>query len=75
LIQKLPLDGAVDRFEATLTPHCHLICERCGSVRDFDLPYPGDIDRQVESSGDFKVHRHRIDFYGVCMQCQSTVIP
>lgn len=70
LIQKLPLEDGTDRFEATIAPHYHLICERCGSVLDFTMPHPIDINRNTEKLSGFKVTRHRIDFFGLCKKCQ-----
>ncbi|MBN1574989.1 MAG: transcriptional repressor [Chitinispirillaceae bacterium] len=69
-VQKLSLEGTIDRFEAKITPHYHLICEKCGSVQDFDMPHPGDINMKAQAFCDFRINRHRIDFYGVCKQCQ-----
>ena len=37
-VQKLSLEGSIDRFEAKISPHYHLICEKCGSVQDFNMP-------------------------------------
>ena len=71
LVQRLPFDGVVDRFEATIRPHYHLICEKCGRVQDFDMPHPGDINKMAEAFCDYSITRHRIDFYGVCSDCRG----
>jgi Fur family peroxide stress response transcriptional regulator len=71
LIQRLPLEDGTDRFEATIAPHYHLICEQCGSVADFTMPHPVDINQKTEKLSGFKVTRHRIDFFGLCSKCQQ----
>ncbi|MBN1308053.1 MAG: transcriptional repressor [Chitinispirillaceae bacterium] len=70
-VQKLSLEGTIDRFEAKMTPHYHLICEKCGSVQDFNMPRQENIDMKAQKLCDFRIDRHRIDFYGVCPECQS----
>jgi Fur family peroxide stress response transcriptional regulator len=75
LVQKFPLEDGTDRFEATIAPHYHLICERCGSVIDFVMPNPVDINQKTEKLSGFKVARHRIDFFGICLKCQKSDKP
>ncbi|MBN2189458.1 MAG: transcriptional repressor [Chitinispirillaceae bacterium] len=70
-VNKLPFGSAVDRFDAQLSPHCHLVCERCGMVRDFTMPRFVDINRQAEKRSGFKISRHRIDFFGMCEKCSK----
>ncbi|MBN1130140.1 MAG: transcriptional repressor [Chitinispirillaceae bacterium] len=71
VIQRLPLESGIDRFEATIAPHYHLVCERCGSITDFTMPHPVDINEQAEKLSRFKITRHRIDFFGICRKCQQ----
>jgi|WetSurMetagenome_2_1015567.scaffolds.fasta_scaffold63298_2 Fur family transcriptional regulator, peroxide stress response regulator len=70
-VQRLPIEDGIDRFEATIEPHYHLVCEQCGSVTDFSMPHPIGINVQAEKLSNFKIKRHRIDFYGLCSKCQQ----
>jgi Fur family transcriptional regulator, peroxide stress response regulator len=70
LVQKLPIEGSIDRFEAVKQPHFHLICEKCGSIEDFHLPHPEDIGTLAQRMCSFKINRCRVDFFGVCTKCQ-----
>jgi Fur family transcriptional regulator, peroxide stress response regulator len=71
LIQKLPFGSTHDRYEAQKSPHYHLVCEECGSVQDFDIPQYTRINEQVQKMSNFKISRHRIDFFGTCEKCQN----
>jgi Fe2+ or Zn2+ uptake regulation protein len=71
MVQKLPFEGGFDRFEGNLRPHCHLICEGCGSVEDFEMPRNKELDKKIEKKSPFKVTGHRIDFFGLCEKCQK----
>ena len=72
LIQRLTFDSDVDRFDATIRPHYHCICEKCGMVEDFEADIQSDIHQKVQQNSTFKILRHRIDFFGICEQCQKT---
>ncbi len=71
LVLRIPLGSDQDRFEAKIDPHYHLVCERCGKVIDFTMPYRSEINEQAQQFSGFKVHRHRIDFFGICETCQN----
>ena len=35
LIRRLHIDGQADRYDRTVAPHEHFICEECGEITDF----------------------------------------
>ena len=63
------LSGPVARFDAITVPHTHIRCERCGGVRDVDLPYDPELDRMAERAGGWTVHGHSLMFCGICPAC------
>ena len=55
--------------------HEHLICERCGSVVEFqnerlELMLPVIADEHA-----FQHTRHRVEIYGVCRECRQRDLP
>ncbi|SHO48270.1 Fur family transcriptional regulator, peroxide stress response regulator [Desulfopila aestuarii DSM 18488] len=52
-------------------PHPHVICTECGKIID-----PSHLDleeitsKMMEETG-FKIMTHRLDFYGLCPNCQG----
>ncbi len=42
-IRRITGDGLSDRYDNSYTPHGHLICERCGGVRDFTIEDLGGL--------------------------------
>jgi Fur family transcriptional regulator, peroxide stress response regulator len=71
-IEKLPFGSTFDRFEAKIKPHYHLVCDKCGLVKDFEMPLYAGINKKAEKLGSFKILRHRIDFFGLCKKCQKS---
>ncbi len=71
-ILQLDLCGALARFDARQYNHYHLRCEKCGRVFDVDLPVDREIDERVAAEGGFKVSFHRLEFRGLCQDCQAS---
>jgi Fe2+ or Zn2+ uptake regulation protein len=51
--------------------HHHVICSQCGLVLDLPgCPIGTETEQQARSAG-FRLHGHRLEYYGVCMNCQE----
>ncbi|MGA1362963.1 MAG: Fur family transcriptional regulator [Ilumatobacteraceae bacterium] len=56
--------------------HHHLICERCGSVVDIDVPSSleegvSSFSSSIARSHGFRIEHHRLDLIGVCPACTA----
>ncbi|CAB4884410.1 unannotated protein [freshwater metagenome] len=56
--------------------HHHLICERCGTVRDVQVPdaVESALDESLDSlaaMNGFELRHHRLDLLGVCGACRA----
>jgi len=56
--------------------HHHLICERCGSVIDIDVPAELEdgvtsFSSSIAKSHGFRIEHHRLDLIGVCPACSA----
>lgn len=71
LVQKIDFGSTFDRFEANASPHYHLICERCGSIQDFEMALYDELNEKANRLTDFSVQHHRIEFYGICTKCRT----
>jgi Fur family transcriptional regulator, peroxide stress response regulator len=71
LVRKLHYGSTFDRFEARVVPHCHLICECCGRISDFEMPLHADLNMEASARTDFAIAYHKIDFFGQCATCQK----
>jgi Fe2+ or Zn2+ uptake regulation protein len=55
--------------------HHHLVCSRCGVVRDFTVPDPLEQEleralRRAARSNGFDAEHHRLDLVGRCESCR-----
>lgn len=37
-ISRISIPNAPDRYDRTLNPHEHMVCQRCGGISDFSIP-------------------------------------
>jgi Fe2+ or Zn2+ uptake regulation protein len=64
--------AAVERFDADVSEHYHVMCEHCGKVADAPVKEPGKIARFAErafAESGWTIKSHRLDFYGICPDC------
>ncbi len=52
-------------------PHPHLICVQCHRILDPDVVGWKDLPQALSDSTGFRIFSHRLDFYGICPQCQK----
>lgn len=51
--------------------HHHAICSSCGLVLDLPgCPLDPAVERDASAAG-FRLHGHRLEYYGLCQACQS----
>jgi Fur family peroxide stress response transcriptional regulator len=51
-------------------PHSHLICIRCRKIIHPHVSMAQELVPQVAEESGYEVVSHRLDFYGVCPDCQ-----
>ncbi len=52
-------------------PHPHLICTKCRKIIDPDLESLRDMTQELAQDTGFKIVTHRLDFFGICPECQK----
>ena len=52
-------------------PHPHLICTHCHRIMDPELSLVQSLEREVADLSGYRIVGHRLDFYGVCPDCQA----
>ncbi len=69
-VRPLDLGTGAARFCANVTPHSHLVCERCGSVRDVVVE-TSQVPLRPEQRAGFLVKEQTIVFRGLCAGCRQ----
>jgi Fur family transcriptional regulator, peroxide stress response regulator len=51
--------------------HPHVVCIRCKKILDPDMAALKDMTQELMSATGFVITRHRLDFFGICPDCQA----
>jgi Fur family peroxide stress response transcriptional regulator len=70
-IRELDFGEGLHRYDAAVDQHYHFVCERCGVVRDLEVPLQQDLHDRVRDVVPGNITGHRLDFFGVCTDCLS----
>ena len=65
-------DGAA-RFELVAHEddhHHHLVCRSCSKVVEITDCFPPEIEERIARAAGFKRVSHRLEFFGICPDCQ-----
>jgi Fe2+ or Zn2+ uptake regulation protein len=71
LLLERKVDNRPARYEANRYRHYHICCLQCGALEDLSVPYQEALDRRVQKKVRYKLQEHRMEFYGICPQCQA----
>lgn len=52
-------------------PHPHVICTRCRKIMDPELMSLDELKDEISEKTGFRIQHHRLDFFGVCQECQK----
>lgn len=56
-------------------PHPHLVCTRCRKIMDPDLEGIADLTAELARESGFRILTQRMDFFGICPDCQKNASP
>ena len=69
---KVPGIFEKDRFDADISRHSHLICEKCGAVIDFD-DSKYKINIKLNESNGAVPKSYSLVYYGLCPKCSGKI--
>ncbi len=52
-------------------PHPHVVCTKCRTIFDPELDIIVDLTLEVARQTGFSITAHRLDFFGLCANCQE----
>ena len=70
-IQQLDLGTGSSRFDPNVDVHHHLVCNRCGKVRDLYADY-SSVEVPAAARQGFAVGSAEVVFRGYCAECQRS---
>jgi Fe2+ or Zn2+ uptake regulation protein len=70
-ILELNYGSTHSRYDGNADLHYHFTCEECGRCFDVPIDIREQLEREVEARTGFQVNSHRLEFYGLCKECQN----
>jgi Fe2+ or Zn2+ uptake regulation protein len=67
-VNQLELGTGAYRFDPNIRPHHHVVCDRCGQVRDVAVDHPEVRPALVDG---FEITATEIVFRGLCASCAT----
>ncbi len=52
-------------------PHPHMVCVKCKKIMDPDLTSLRQLTEEAAQKTGYKIIDHRLDFFGICPDCQK----
>jgi Fur family transcriptional regulator, peroxide stress response regulator len=68
-IRRVEFVDQAARYDPLVERHDHLVCDRCGALRDVWLKLPAQMLRHAARSEGFRIGRHRTEVFGLCGKC------
>ncbi len=68
LVKKVAYWGSSARYDANIHEHHHLICLKCGAIRDLEMETGWCMPEEIEG---YRTISFSIHIYGVCPSCQK----
>lgn len=69
LVNKIAMSNGVDRYDADLSNHYHLVCRKCGRLMDiFDDKLPERL-MKIEKDKHIQIDNTSILLEGICSDC------
>lgn len=70
-VLELEFSASANRYDGRRPDsHPHLVCVRCQRIDDLEMPEPVGTFEEISAETGYEVVRQRLDYYGVCPQCQ-----
>lgn len=66
-IRRISILNAPDRYDKTLLPHEHLICQNCGELSDISVP---DLKEYLEQQTGIKILGYDLNLRYICNKCK-----
>lgn len=64
-----------EHFDANVSPHTHLICRSCGTVRDlFEINVSDEIAQQAADVSGYQITGVSLRLMGLCPSCRKKTI-
>ncbi|MFR6312771.1 transcriptional repressor [Anaerofustis stercorihominis] len=70
-LNRLRMPDMPDLYDYKTTGHYHIKCRECNDIKNVEVEFIKDIDKEVENGSGYKILNHNLVFEGICPNCQK----
>jgi Fur family ferric uptake transcriptional regulator len=73
MVHRFDFGDGTARFELVADKHDHhhhLVCQSCAKVVEITDCFSADLEQKIARNAGFKRVSHRLEFFGICPDCQ-----
>ncbi len=70
-IREICFGSGMSRWDGDVRDHYHVRCIECGRVEDVPHIFPRVSTEEIEKLTGYEIYSHRLEFLGICPQCQK----
>ncbi|EDS72685.1 transcriptional regulator, Fur family [Anaerofustis stercorihominis DSM 17244] len=70
-LNRLRMPDMPDLYDYKTTGHYHIKCRECNDIKNVEVEFLNDIDKEVENDSGYKILNHNLVFEGICPTCQK----
>lgn len=71
-VTELSFGNGANRYDGCNTHlHPHIICVKCNHISDINIAHLDDLSKTVANETGYQIIRQRLDFFGICPECQK----
>lgn len=67
-IRRFPIPGKPDRYDKSVKPHEHLVCQRCGEISDF---FVSGLQDYLERQTGIEITGYDLNLRYICEKCKE----
>lgn len=68
-IKKISIPNYGDRFDKTITNHCHIHCIKCNKTEDISVTNDMTVYENIEKETKYHLINYDLVFEGICNDC------
>lgn len=70
IVEELHLEEEHHHYEIASDAHHHFVCEKCGTIIEFELSAEQKIEKELAKAHGFKIKNLKMIASGFCKKCQ-----
>jgi Fe2+ or Zn2+ uptake regulation protein len=67
-IRRIHIVGQADRYDRSTSPHEHMVCDRCGEIRDLSIP---NFAQALTAETGEAVLSYELNIHYLCQTCRE----